>query len=51
MRKEPFSFVQTINLKTAKTIELDAPWFLMQGADQVSRVVMLFAAVYDSATR
>jgi hypothetical protein len=31
----PTKYVLVINLKTAKALDLDVPWFLQQGADEV----------------
>jgi putative ABC transport system substrate-binding protein len=31
----PTKYVLTINLKTAKALDLDVPWFLKQRADEV----------------
>ena len=31
----PVKYVLTINLKTAKSLGLDVPWFLQQRADEV----------------
>jgi putative ABC transport system substrate-binding protein len=31
----PTKYVLVVNLKTAKTLDLDVPWFLQQRADEV----------------